>query len=79
MERESFSLSRKVQNVLEARQLIPTPWLSMLSQHATTEPASQVGDGGGGGELGAADAAMARERTLRMVVYCILVGLDCIS
>ena len=59
-------------NILEARQLMPTPWLSMLSQHATTEPASQ--DGGGLGELGLgrADTAMAMERTLRMVVNCIL-------
>ena len=60
-----------VQNVLEARQLIPMP-LVTLSQHATTEPALQdeplVG-------LGSADAATAMERTLMMVVYCMLLVL----
>ena len=59
-----------LENVLEARQLIPTPLLSMLSQHATTEPASQEGEVVG---LGRADAAIAMERTLRMVVNCMFV------
>ena len=48
---------------------MPTPWLSILSQHATTEPALQDEELVG---LGRADAAMAMERTLRMVVYCML-------
>ena len=55
------------QNVLEARQLMPTP-LMMLSQHATTEPALQDVV-----LVGAADAAMTMDRALRMAVYCILV------
>ena len=41
----------------------------MLSQHATTELESQVGEVVG---LGRADATMAKERALRMVVNCIL-------
>ena len=41
----------------------------MLSQHATTDPESQLEELVG---LGAADATMAMERALRMVANCIL-------
>ena len=65
-------------DVLEKMQPRPVPLVATLLQHAATCGAPQDealarGLGSGAG-LGRADAAMATERTLRMVLDCILVG-----
>ena len=54
----------------------PVPFLPNESQQARVLGALQVGlvVPAAGAGLGRAVAAMATERTLRMVLYCILVG-----
>ena len=58
-------------NVLDSMQPTPVPFLVIALQHDTTlgELQDEVPVEG----LGRADVAMARERTLRMVLNCILV------
>lgn len=63
------------ENVLEKMQPTPVPFLVNESQQARVLGALQVGEVApeAGAGLGRAYAVMATERTLRMVLYCILV------